>query len=63
MNDTDDLDVDEIEENEDIDQLESKFFNSGLPTKRDIRAEIEKRLEMMELRKLTSDFFYDEAFD
>jgi hypothetical protein len=63
MNDADDLDMDDVDDGNEFDELESRFINSELSTKRDVRSEIERRLELMELRKLMGDPFYDEVFD
>lgn len=65
MNDTDDIEIDDLDDSDDFDvlDLESKFVKTELSSKRDVRSEIEKRLELIELRKLTGDSFYDEVFD
>lgn len=65
MNVSDDSSIDTID---DIDELKNIDFEKSFPekllsSKRDVRAEIEKRLEMLELRKLTGDSVYDELFD
>lgn len=65
MNVSDDSSIDMID---DIDELKNIDFEKSFPekllsSKRDVRAEIEKRLEMLELRKLTGDSVYDELFD
>jgi len=56
MNDSSD---DELEEGFD---LEKSFFKEELSLKQSIRAEIEKKLELLELKKLTGDSVYDEIF-
>jgi len=55
-----DDDNDELEE-ESLD-LEKSFANKELSSKRDIRAEIERKLELLELKKLTGDSVYDDFF-
>ncbi len=67
MIDTDDTDFDASEDNDDfsediisIDENMNKEMNAS---KRDVRAEIEKRLEMIALRKKMSDFYDDELFN
>ncbi len=62
MNDTDDIEIDdELDDSDEFNELdiENKFVGNELSSKRDIRSEIEKRLELMELRKLIGDSFYD----
>lgn len=65
MNDADDLEMDDVDDNDNFDELdlETSIAKSELSSKRDVRTEIEKRLELIELRKLTGDSFYDELFD
>ncbi|MBL1142645.1 MAG: hypothetical protein HND53_11495 [Proteobacteria bacterium] len=63
MNDADDLEIDDDDDNFDELDFDSSFVKSELSSKRDVRSEIEKRLELIELRKLTGDSFYDELFD
>ncbi len=66
MNDADDIDLDdELDDNEEFNELdlENQFVKSELSSKRDVRSEIEKRLELMELQRLIGDSFYDEAFN
>jgi hypothetical protein len=45
------------------DSLDETLQKDALKLKRDIRAEIEKRLELIALRKKTSDFYDDEIFN
>jgi hypothetical protein len=65
MNDNDDLDIDDIDNDDEFNdvEFEDKLVKKNISAKRDIRVEIEKRLEMMELRKLSGDSVYDELFD
>ncbi len=65
MNDADDLELDDLNDDDNFDEIdiESSFSKSTSSSKSDVRAEIEKRLELIELRKLTSDSIYDEVFD
>jgi hypothetical protein len=65
MNDIDDEDVDMLDEDNDFFEFESenKLAKDGLASKRDFRTEIEKKLELLALKKLTDDYFYDEVFD
>ena len=62
MNDTDDIEIDDelidADEFNELD-LENKYTKNELSSKRDVRSEIEKRLELMELQKLIDDSFYD----
>lgn len=64
MNIADDSSIDLIDDEElkDFDS-EDSFSEKLLSSKRDVRAELEKKLEMLELRKLTGDSVYDELFD
>ena len=63
MNDTDDYEVD-VDNEELVNQEEdiSAIGNEHME-KRDIRAEIEKKLELKELRRLTEDSYNDFVFD
>ena len=63
MNDTDDFEMDDLDSNEELDDVEENLVEKRVKPKRDVRAEIEKRLEQIELRKLMGDSVYDEAFD
>lgn len=64
MNVTDDSSIDMIDDDELKGFDDEKNFSEKLNSaKRDVRAEIEKRLEILELRKLTGDSVYDELFD
>jgi hypothetical protein len=58
------LEVDMVNENDELQGIDSEksFSNKELSSKRDIRSEIEKKLEMLELKKLTGDSVYDELF-
>ena len=63
MNGTDDYEVDV--DNEALEKLEAGFstIDNKYPEKRDIRAEIEKKLELKELKRLTEDSYNDIIFD
>jgi hypothetical protein len=66
MNDTDDIEIDdELVDDEEFNELEvvNNFTGNELSSKRDVRSEIEKRLELMELQKLIGDSLYDEVFN
>ena len=63
MNDTDDYEVDV--DDEELVKLETSFstIDKEHSAKRDIRAEIEKKLELKELKRLTEDSYNDFVFD
>jgi hypothetical protein len=63
MNDTDDYEVDV--DNEALEKLEASFstIDKEHSDKRDIRSEIEKKLELKELKRLTEDSYNDFVFD
>ncbi|MFT5394901.1 MAG: hypothetical protein ACI85N_000080 [Gammaproteobacteria bacterium] len=63
MNDTDDYEVDV--DNEALEKLEASFstIENKYTEKRDIRSEIEKKLELKELKRLTEDSYNDFVFD
>ncbi len=63
MNDTDDFELDDLDSADEFDDVEKAIKTKKVSSKRDVRAEIEKRLEQIELRKLMGDSDYDEAFD
>ncbi len=63
MNDTDDFELDDLDSSDEFDDVEKDLTTKKVSSKRDVRAEIEKRLEQIELRKLMGDSDYDEAFD
>ena len=65
MNDADDLELDDELDSDEFGELdlEEEFVKSELSPKRDVRSEIEKRLELMELQKLIGDSIYDEVFN
>jgi hypothetical protein len=68
MNDIDDSELEMIDDDDDFEEL-SKLDSDNNRTKnentskRDFRAEIEKKLELMALQKLTGDDFYNENFE
>ena len=51
-----DLADEEVEEEDDLE-------NAVSGSKRDFRSEIEKKLELIQLRKLTGDYFDEEIFN
>ena len=61
MIDTDDSDFD-IPEESDI-PISDKLDRDMLAAKKDVRAEIEKKLELLALRKSTKDFYDDITFN
>ncbi len=63
MNDADDYEVDI--DNQDLVELDTEYNTSDKEhsAKRDIRAEIEKRLELKELKRLMEDSYNDIIFD
>jgi len=65
MNDNDDLDVDIDDDNNELINFdaEEKKLKKELSSKRDVRSKIEDKLELIELKKLMSDPYYDEVFD
>ena len=63
MNDTDDFELDDLDSNDEFNDVEESLSEKKVLSKRDVRAEIEERLEQIELRKLISDSGYDEVFD
>ena len=63
MNDTDDFELDDLDSGNEFNDVEESFDAKKASSKRDVRAEIEKRLEQIELRKLMGDSSYDEVFD
>jgi len=63
MNDTDDYEVD-VEEDELVElDIKVSANDKEYTEKRDIRAEIEKKLELKELKRLTEDSYNDFIFD
>lgn len=63
MNDTDDFDIEDLDSGDEFNDEEENLSAKKASPKRDVRAEIEKRLEQIELRKLMGDSGYDEVFD
>ncbi len=63
MNDTDDFELDDLDFADEFDDVEKAIKTKKVLSKRDVRSEIEKRLEQIELLKLMGDSGYDEAFD
>ena len=63
MNDTDDFELDDLDSGDELNGVEEDLAAKKASPKRDVRAEIEKRLEQIELRKLMGDSAYDEVFD
>ena len=66
MIDTEDADFDaddDIDDFSDDDSIVDILEKDDLKSKRDVRAEIEKRLELIALRKTMSDFYDDEIFN
>lgn len=63
MNDTDDFELDDLDSNDKFNDVEENLSEKKVLSKRDVRAEIEDRLEQIELRKLIGDSGYDEVFD
>lgn len=66
MIDTEDSDFDaddDIDDFTDTDSIVAFLEKDDLKSKRDVRAEIEKRLELFALRKKMSDFYDDEIFN
>jgi hypothetical protein len=63
MNDTDDYEVDV--DNEELVKLDTSFstIDKEHSVKRDVRSEIEKKLELKELKRLTEDSYNDFVFD
>lgn len=63
MNDTDDFELEDLDSDDEFNDVEENLLEKKVSPKRDVRAEIEKRLEQIELRKLMGDSGYDEVFD
>lgn len=63
MNDTDDFELDDSDFDDEFNDMEKDLAVKKVPLKRDVRTEIEKRLEQLELQKLMGDSGYDEVFD
>lgn len=63
MNDTDDFELDDLDSGDEFNSVEESLVAKKVLSKRDVRTEIEKRLEQIELRKLMGDSGYDEVFD
>lgn len=63
MNDTDDFELDDLDSNDGFNDVEENLSEKKVLPKRDVRAQIEDRLEQIELRKLIGDSGYDEVFD
>ena len=63
MNDTDDFELDDLDSGDEFNDVEKKLLEKKVLSKCDVRTEIEKRLEQIELRKLMGDSGYDEVFD
>ena len=63
MNDTDDFELDDLDSGDEFNSVEEGLVAKKVLSKRDVRTEIEKRLEQIELRKLMGDSGYDEVFD
>jgi hypothetical protein len=66
MIDTADTDFDTDDDDDDFtdsDSIDENLDKESLKSKRDIRAEIEKKLELIALRKKMSDFYDDEIFN
>ena len=63
MNGTDDFELDDLDSGDEFNDVEKNLLEKKVSPKRDVRSEIEKRLEQIELRKLMGDSSYDEVFD
>tara|TARA_R110002072_G_scaffold178580_2_gene334628 strand:+ start:12719 stop:12907 length:189 start_codon:yes stop_codon:yes gene_type:complete len=62
MMNTNDSDLDMSDDNDDI-FIDEKLDNEKFAFKRDVRAEIEKKLELLALKKNTGDFYDDLTFN
>jgi hypothetical protein len=63
MNDTDDFELDDVDSSDEFNDVEENLPVKKVLSKRDVRTQIEDRLEQIELRKLLGDSGYDEVFD